>query len=435
MLVDKIKSKQAKIGIVGLGYVGLPVGVAFAEKGFRVTGFDVVKAKIAQLNRGESYIGDISSERLLPLTASGHFHASSDFSGLAAQDAIIIAVPTPLNQTRDPDLTAIKAATGEIAKYLQAGQLVILESTTYPGTTDEVLRPMLEKNGFKVGQDFYLAFSPERIDPGSNSSQGWRFENTPKVVGGTTPACLEAATLLYNQVVEKVVPVNSTRVAEMCKLFENIFRVVNVALVNEMTLLCDRMGLNFWEVVEAASTKPYGFMKFVPGPGVGGHCIPVDPFYLTWKAREFDFNTRFIELAGEINLQMPRHVRELVVRTLNKSGKGLSGANVLLLGVAYKKDVADMRESPALKIIELLEKDGATLTYHDPFVPELEEGHLKMSSVELNEATLATADCVVIVTDHSDLDYAFVLKYAKTVVDTRNVTRNLRENREKITLL
>lgn len=435
MLVDKIKSKQAKIGIVGLGYVGLPVAVAFAEKGFRVTGFDVVKARAAQLNRGESYIGDIPNERLLPLTASGHFHATHDFSVLAAQDAIIIAVPTPLNQTRDPDLTAIKAATDNVANYLQRGQLVVLESTTYPGTTDEVLRPVLEKKGMLVGEDFYLAFSPERIDPGSNNSQGWTFENTPKVVGGTTPACLAAAEMLYSQVVEKVVPVKSTRIAEMCKLFENIFRVVNVALVNEMTLLCDRMGLNFWDVVDAASTKPYGFMKFVPGPGVGGHCIPVDPFYLTWKAREYDFNTRFIELAGEINLQMPRYVRELAVRALNKSGKGLSGSNILLLGVAYKKDVADMRESPALKIIELLEKDGAGLSYHDPHVPELAEGHLKLNSVALSEETLRAADCVIIVTDHTSVDYDFVLRHAKVVVDTRNVTRDVSENRDKITLL
>ncbi|HEX2909697.1 MAG TPA: nucleotide sugar dehydrogenase [Chloroflexia bacterium] len=435
MLIDKIKSKHAKIGVIGMGYVGLPVAVAFAEKGFRVTGFDVVKARVSQLNRGESYIGDIPSERLLPLNASGCFHATYDFSVLAAQDVIIIAVPTPLNQTRDPDLTAIKAATRNIAAYLQKGQLVVLESTTYPGTTEEVLQPILEEKGFKVGQDFYLAFSPERIDPGSNSSKGWCFENTPKVVGGVTPACLEAATSLYGQVIEKVVPVSSARVAEMCKLFENTFRVVNVALVNEMALLCDRMGLNVWEVLDAASTKPYGFMKFTPGPGVGGHCIPVDPFYLTWKAREFDFNTRFIELAGEINLQMPRYVRELVMRALNTHGKSLKGSRVLLLGVAYKKDVADMRETPAIRVIELLEKDGAQVSYHDPHVPQFEENHLKMSSIELSAEALAEADCVVLVTDHSAYDYNFIVSNARLLVDTRNATLNVNEGREKITLL
>jgi UDP-N-acetyl-D-glucosamine dehydrogenase len=435
MLLDKIKSKHAKIGVVGLGYVGVPVAVAFAEKGFRVTGFDIVTNKIAQLNRGDSYIGDIPNERLMPLVAGGFFKASTDFSGLGAQDAIIVAVPTPLNQTRDPDLSAIKAALAQIAPNLKRGQLIVLESTTYPGTTDEVLRPALEQTGLKVGEDFYLAFSPERIDPGSNSSAGWNFENTPKVVGGTTPGCLEAACALYEQVVSKVVPVNSTRAAEMCKLFENIFRVVNVALVNEMTLLCDRMGMDVWEVLDAASTKPFGFMKFVPGPGVGGHCIPVDPFYLTWKAREFDFNTRFIELAGEINLQMPRHVRELTARTLNNAGKSLKGANVLLLGVAYKKDVADMRESPALRIIELLEKDGAHLSYYDSYVPTLEEGHINMESVALTPETLSAADCVIIVTDHSNVDYEAVVRDAQLVVDTRNVCRNVRTGREKITLL
>jgi UDP-N-acetyl-D-glucosamine dehydrogenase len=435
MLIDKIKSKYAKIGIIGLGYVGLPIAVAFAEKGFRVTGFDVIKEKVAQLKRGESYIGDVAGERLILLSASGHFRATSDFSALAAQDVVIIAVPTPLNQTRDPDLTAVRVATGQVAKYLQPHQLVILESTTYPGTTEEVLQPILEAGGLKLGQDFYLAFSPERIDPGSNNSKGWRFENTPKVVGGVTPACLELAEALYAQVVETVVPVSSARVAEMSKLFENVFRVVNVALVNEMSLLCNRMGLNVWEVLEAAGTKPYGFMKFTPGPGVGGHCIPVDPFYLTWKAREYEFNTRFIELAGEINLQMPRYVRELAIQALNRHCKSLNGSKILLLGVAYKKDVADLRESPALTIIDLLEQDGAVISYCDPHLPELRQGRLDLKAVELTADTLAGADCAIIVTDHSAFDYDLIVQNAPLIVDTRNALAAIREGREKIILL
>lgn len=435
MLIDKIKSRSAKIGIIGLGYVGLPIAVAFAEKNFRVTGFDVIKDKVAMLKRGESYIGDIAGERLLPLEASGHFRATTDFSALVAQDVVIIAVPTPLNTTRDPDLTAVRAATAEVAKHLQKGQLIVLESTTYPGTTEEVLQPILEAGGLKVGQDFHLAFSPERIDPGSNNSKGWRFENTPKVVGGVTPACLEVTEALYSRVIEKVVPVSSARVAEMSKLFENVFRVVNVALVNEMSLLCHRMGLNVWEVLEAAGTKPYGFMKFTPGPGVGGHCIPVDPFYLTWKAREYEFNTRFIELAGEINLQMPRFVRELTVQALNRHKKSLNGSKILLLGVAYKKDVADMRESPALKIIELLEHDGAEISYCDPHVPYLHEGKLEMKAVGLTPEALAGCDCAVIVTDHTAFDYSLIVQNAPLVVDTRNATAAVREGREKIILL
>ncbi len=435
MLIDKIKSKHAKIGIIGLGYVGLPIAIAFADKGFRVTGFDVVKQKVAQLKRGESYIGDIAGERLLPLEASGHFRATTDFSALVAQDVLIIAVPTPLNQTRDPDLSAVRAATSQVAQYLQKGQLIILESTTYPGTTEEVLQPILEAGGLKVGQDFHLAFSPERIDPGSNNSKGWRFENTPKVVGGVTPACLEAAVALYSKVVEKVVPVSSARVAEMSKLFENVFRVVNVALVNEMTLLCNRMGLNVWEVLEAAGTKPFGFMKFTPGPGVGGHCIPVDPFYLTWKAREYGVNTRFIELAGEINLQMPRYVRELAVQALNRHCKSLNGSKILLLGVAYKKDVADMRESPAVKIVELLEQDGAEISYCDPHVPVLQGGKLDLKAVELTPEILAECDCAIIVTDHSAFDYDLIVKNVPLVVDTRNALAAVREGREKIILL
>lgn len=432
MLIDKLQSGQARIGIVGLGYVGLPAAVAFAEKGFRVSGFDVSQPRVEKLNRGESYIDDVTSERLRPLVTAKKFLATAEFDQLAEQDAIIIAVPTPLNKTREPDLTAIRSASRDIADNLQKGQLIILESTTYPGTTEEVVKPILEESGLKAGQDFFLVFSPERIDPGSKN---WPFEKVPKVVGGYTPACLEAGIALYSQVLEKVVPVSSTRIAEMSKLFENIYRVVNVALVNEMTLLCDRMGINFWEVLEASATKPYGFMKFTPGPGVGGHCIPVDPFYLTWKAREFDFNTRFIELAGEINLQMPYHVRELISRALNDRGKSISGAKILILGVAYKKDVADMRESPAIKVIELLENYSARLIYHDPYVPQFEAGGHTLKSVELTDAALANSDCVVILTDHSSFDYTNIVRQASLVVDTRHATSKAVEKSENIVLL
>lgn len=431
MLVEKIRSKQARLGIIGMGYVGLPAAVGFAEKGFKVTGFDIATWKVERINRGDSFIEDIPSNRLRSVVAMERFRATADPRELADQDVIIIAVPTPLNKTRDPDLTAVRSAASDIARNLQRGQLIILESTTYPGTTEEVVKPILEKSGLKAEQDFFLAYSPERIDPGSK----WDFEDVPKVVGGMTPASLEAATTLYGQVLKQVVPISSTQAAEMVKLFENIFRVVNVALVNEMALLCGRMKLNMWEVLDAASTKPYGFMKFTPGPGVGGHCIPVDPFYLTWKAREYGFNTRFIELAGEINLQMPYYVRELVVRSLNQQGKSLKGSKVLLMGVAYKKDVGDMRESPAIKVFELLGETEAHLVYHDPFVPEFEEGTHRLHSVELTDALLQEADCVVILTDHSSFDYANIVRQAQIVVDTRNATRAISEDRNKIILL
>lgn len=432
MLAEKIRSKTAKIGVVGLGYVGLPVGLAFAQAGFRVMGLDISAQRCAQLNRGESYISDISNERLMPLVADGRFRATVDASILTAQDVVIICVPTPLNQTRDPDLSAVSSAAEKVAHYLQRGQLIVLESTTYPGTTEEIVLPALAGKGLTVGEDFYLAFSPERIDPGSTK---YKFENTPKIVGGVSQKCLEAAQLLYAAVVEEVVAVSSPKVAEMTKLFENIFRVVNVALVNEMALLCDRMNLNIWEVVGAANTKPFGIMNFTPGPGVGGHCIPIDPFYLTWKAREFDFHTRFIELAGEINIQMPYHVRELVLRALNRQGKGLNGAKILLLGVAYKKDVNDYRESPALKIIQLLEKDGAQVSYNDPHIPDFSEGQTSHHSVTLDEATLQNSDCVLIVTDHTAYDYNWLVQHAPVVVDTRNATAKVTEHRDKILLL
>ncbi len=431
MLVDKIRLKQARIGIVGMGYVGLPAAVTFAEKGFKVTGFDIAKWKVERINRGDSFIEDISSSQLGAVVAMERFRATSNSDELAEQDVIIIAVPTPLNKTREPDLTAVRSATADIARNLQPGQLIILESTTYPGTTEEVVKPILEKSGLKAEEDFYLAYSPERIDPGSK----WNFEDVPKVVGGMTPASLDAACALYQQILKQVVPISSTQAAEMVKLFENIFRVVNVALVNEMALLCNRMKLNMWEVLDAASTKPYGFMKFTPGPGVGGHCIPVDPFYLTWKAREYGFHTRFIELAGEINLQMPYYVKELITRSLNLQGKSLKNSKVLLLGVAYKKDVGDMRESPAIKVIELLDETEAQLVYHDPFVSEFEEGTHRLHSMELTDALLQEADCVVILTDHTCFDYANIVRQAQMVVDTRNATKAISQDRNKIILL
>lgn len=431
-LRNKIETKHAKIGVVGLGYVGLPLAVAFAEAGFRVTGFDIAADRAAQLNRGDSYIGDISSERLMPVVHAGRLRATSDFSGTGAQDVLIIAVPTPLTVTRDPDLGPVKAALAAIAPHMRPGQLIILESTTYPGTTVEVVKPALEKSGAVAGRDFFLAFSPERIDPGSIK---FTLENTPKIVGGLTPDCTALAAALYAQVVQQVVPVSSPNAAEMTKIFENTFRVVNLALVNEMALLCDRMGLNVWEVLDAAATKPFGFMKFVPGPGVGGHCIPIDPFYLTWKVREFDLSTKFIELAGEINIKMPYHIRELAVRALGRSGKGLAGSSVLLLGMAYKKDVADFRESPSLKITQILERDGAHVAYHDPHIPQVVEHGLALSSVELDENVLANADVVIIVTDHSAYDYEWIVRHARVVIDTRNATHLVRDGREKIVLL
>ena len=431
-LRTKIETRHAKIGVVGLGYVGLPLAVAFAEAGFRVMGFDIAADRAAQLNRGESYIGDIAAERLLPVVQAGKLRATSDFSVTGAQDVLIIAVPTPLTVTRDPDLGAIKAALAAIAPHMSSGQLVILESTTYPGTTIEVVKPALEKGGKVAGHDFFLAFSPERIDPGSVK---FRLENTPKIVGGLTADCTALAVALYGTVCAEVVPVSSPGAAEMTKIFENTFRVVNLALVNEMALICDRMGLNVWEVLDAAATKPFGFMKFTPGPGVGGHCIPIDPFYLTWKVREYDLSTKFIELAGEINLKMPYHVRELAVRALGRFGKSIAGSSVLLLGMAYKKDVADFRESPTLKIMQVLERDGAHVAYHDPHIPSVDEHGIQLTAVDLDENTLAAADVAIIVTDHSAYDYDWIVRHANVVIDTRNATHLVREGREKIVLL
>ncbi|WP_373049172.1 nucleotide sugar dehydrogenase [Vulgatibacter sp.] len=431
-LIGKIRAKQAVVGVIGLGYVGLPLGMAFAEEGFPTLGLDVDRKKVASINRGESYIRHIESAPLQQLALSKKFEATVDFSRAKECDALIICVPTPLSEAREPDLTFVQKAGEAIAPHLRPGHLVVLESTTYPGTTDEVLRPILEKvSGLKAGRDFHLAFSPEREDPANGKFTTRRI---PKVVGGYTPSCLDAATALYGSVIEKVVPVSSTQVAELAKLLENIFRSVNIALVNEMKMLCDRMGLDVWEVIDAAATKPFGFMPFYPGPGLGGHCIPIDPFYLTWKARHFEFSTRFIELAGEINSNMPYYVVTRTIEALNSHEKSVRGANILVLGVAYKKDVDDMRESPAVRVIELLEGKGAKISYHDPYVPEAESHRSgkKWQGVALTDEAIANADAVLVLTDHTNVDYQGVVRKAKLVIDTRNATRGVTAGRDKV---
>lgn len=433
-LIGKVKDKSAKIGVVGLGYVGLPLAVEKGKVGFDVFGIDHNPRRVAQVNDGNNYIKDVKDEELSDLTTRGKLTATTDFTTLNTVDVIVICVPTPLTVTRDPDISYIVNVTNEIAKNLRPGQLVTLESTTYPGTTTEVILPKLESTGLKVGQDFFLAFSPERVDPGNKR---FSTKNTSKVVGGVTAACLEVAKIFYEQTIINVVPVSSPEVAEMTKVFENTYRAVNIALVNEMMLLCDRMGIDVWEVVDAAATKPFGIQTFYPGPGVGGHCIPIDPFYLTWKAREYDFHTRFIELAGEINIQASYYAVSKVAKVLGNQKKALNGAKLLVLGMAYKKDIEDYRESPALKVVDLLLKEGAEVIYHDPFVPKVEPHdpyEYAMESVELNAHNLRWADCVVILTDHTEIDYNFVARQANQVVDTRNATKHVNpELQDKIT--
>jgi UDP-N-acetyl-D-glucosamine dehydrogenase len=419
-LLSKITHHEAIVAIVGLGYVGLPLAVAFAECGFPVVGIDVSGDKVAALNQGASYVQDIPSARLAPLVSQGRLHATTDYGVLDGCDVAIICVPTPLNKTRDPDVRFLIESGEAIAERVHPGLLVILESTTYPGTTEELLLPMLARGAaLRVGEDFFLAFSPERIDPGRKD---FTVETTPKVVGGHTAACCEVAVALYAQIIQRLVPVSSTQTAEMVKLLENTFRAVNIALVNEVAIMCDKLGIDVWEVIDAASSKPYGFMRFTPGPGVGGHCIPLDPHYLSWKLRTLNYNARFIQLAGEINSEMPVYWVEKVQDALNEVAKPLKGSRVLVLGVAYKKDVDDVRESPALDIIELLRAKGADVRYHDPYVPSLtHNGHGFASEPEL-AAALATADCTVIVTDHSVYDWDLVRRTATLVVDTRHVT-------------
>jgi UDP-N-acetyl-D-glucosamine dehydrogenase len=420
ILEEKIASRRARVGIVGLGYVGLPLAVEFAKAGFSVTGIDLDARKTARVNAGDSYVGDISSAALAKHVQEGRLRATTDFAVVRDLDTINICVPTPLRKTKDPDMSYIVSSCEEIFKYLHPGMLIILESTTYPGTTDELLLPMFEKSGLRVGQDFFLCFSPERVDPGNPKYQ---TANIPKVVGGTTAACTEMGRLFYAQALSSVVPVSSTRVAEMVKLLENTFRMINIGLVNEMALMCDRMGINVWEVIEAAATKPFGFMAFYPGPGLGGHCIPIDPFYLSWKTKQAGIEARFIELAGYINGQMPHFVVDKIQNALNDAGKPVKGSHIHILGVAYKKDIEDLRESPALDVMLLLKRRGARLTYSDPYVPRLQ-----LDGEDLHaqpEALAAEADCAAIITDHSSFDYAQIAAGARLIVDTRNALKGV----------
>jgi UDP-N-acetyl-D-glucosamine dehydrogenase len=421
-LIDRLTSRNAHAGVIGLGYVGLPLAVEFARAGFSVTGFDLDRKKVDALNRGESYILDVPTEILREVVESGRLRATTEFAGLSAVDTINICVPTPLRKTKDPDLSFIVSAVEEIAKYLRRGQLVILESTTYPGTTDEVVQPMLEEGGLKAGEDFFLAFSPERVDPGNDRFQ---TTNIPKVVGGMNEASTAAAAALYSQIVDSVVPVSSTRVSEMVKLLENTFRAVNIGLVNELALMCRDLDIDVWEVIDAAKTKPFGFMPFYPGPGLGGHCIPIDPFYLSWKAKQFGFESRFIELAGHINGSMPRYVIDRVVDALNSASKSLRGSRVHLFGMAYKPNVSDARESPALDIAQLLERRGAIVSYSDPYVPAVSHGDFSLQAITPDAAWAAGLDCALITTNHTAFDYAEIVRRAPLVVDTRNALKGL----------
>jgi len=422
-LLSQLGDRSACIGVVGLGYVGLPLALEFAKAGFHVIGYDVSERLVDSLMAGESHIQDVSSAELAGLVESGMFEATADESRLREMNAVSIAVPTPLAKTRDPDMTYVIAAADAIARNCHPGLLIVLESTTYPGTTRELMQPRLEAAGLTVGKDVFLAFSPERVDPGNPI---WNTKNTPKVVGGITPACTELASALYASCLESIVPVSSTETAELVKLLENTFRSVNIGLVNEMQIVCDKLGVNVWEVIDAAATKPFGFMKFTPGPGIGGHCIPLDPHYLAWKMRTLNYKTRFIDLASEINSEMPALVVQRVAQALNDQRKSVNGSDVLVLGVAYKKDIDDMRESPALDVIRLLEEKGATVRYHDPHVESFRENGQERRSIELSDAALADADAVVIITDHTALDYQRVMDVAGALVDTRNATAGLK---------
>ncbi len=419
-LLAKIEDRSARIGVVGLGYVGLPLAEVFARAGFTVDGFDVDPEKIAMIHAGKTYIGDLTDDQVKTQLDAGRLRASTDFDGLAEMDAILICVPTPLRKTLDPDISYVVSSVEQIKSRLRPGQLVVLESTTYPGTTEEVILPMLEEGGRQVGRDFFLAFSPERVDP---SNPTYKTENTPKVVGGTTEGCRETAKALYTGAIPNVHIVSSARAAEMVKLLENTFRLINIGLVNEMALICDRLGLDVWEIIDAAATKPFGFMPFYPGPGLGGHCIPIDPHYLSWKLRSLNYFTRFIDLASEINRGMPEHVVEMVARLLNEHTRSVKGSKILVLGVAYKRDCADTRESPAADVMLLLRERGAELSFYDPYVPAYELGGESVPAAALDAETLAAQDLVLVVTDHSDVDYDFVQKHAKLVFDTRNATK------------
>ncbi|MCA9872900.1 MAG: nucleotide sugar dehydrogenase [Anaerolineales bacterium] len=425
-ILTKVANREAKLGVVGLGYVGLPLSVAFAQAGVAVIGIDIDQKKVNMLNSGQSYVEDVPDTDLAPLIKNGCFRASADFADLVLVDAIAICLPTPLGETKDPDISFIINATDQIAHYGATGKLVVLESTTYPGTTEEVILPRLSSNGDRVGRDFFLAFSPERIDPGRTD---YNMFNTPKVIGGITPDCLEVALALYGTVVQNPIPVSSTATAEMVKLLENTFRAVNIGLVNEIALMCDKLGLDVWEVVGAAATKPYGFMPFYPGPGLGGHCIPVDPHYLSWKLRTLNYTARFIELAHDINSHMPDYVVEKVALGLNEDRKAINGSKVLVLGVAYKPNIGDVRESPAIDVIDLLEERGAEVTYHDPYVEKLVAAGISFHSIKLTQEALEQADCVVIVTNHADYDWDFITEHAGLIVDSRNAIKNASKSR------
>ncbi len=431
-LMSRIKDRSASVGVVGLGYVGLPLAETFAWGGYSVLGFDVDADKVAKLKRGESYIGHIASSRVAELIATGRFDATTDSRQFATVDAIVICVPTPLTETREPDLSYIVSTAEAIRPHLRRGQLVVLESTTYPGTTTDMLRPILEKSGLTAGRDFYLAFSPEREDPGNKN---FSTRTIPKVVGGIDEASRDLAVALYTPIVDGVVPVSSTGVAEACKILENTYRAVNIALVNELKVVFDAMGIDVWEVIAAAKTKPFGFQAFYPGPGLGGHCIPIDPFYLTWAARKYGLHTRFIELAGEINTSMPQYVVNRVAEALNTHGKPIKGSKICVLGVAYKKDVDDPRESPAFEIMESLERRGAAISYNDPHIPSLPRMRhhtIRQNSQSLTERFLAAQDCVLIITDHTAYDFPWIAEHSRLVVDTRNATKDCIDSRHKI---
>jgi UDP-N-acetyl-D-glucosamine dehydrogenase len=431
-LIKRLENREAHLAVVGLGYVGLPLAVEFALAGFRVTGLDVHPGKVEQLNRGESYIPDVPTATVQPLVEKGLLRATTSYDDLREVDSINICVPTPLRKTKDPDMSYIIDSINAIAEICRAGMLVILESTTYPGTTEEIILPRLEARGFKAGESVFVAFSPERIDPGNKE---FTVRNTPKVVGGITPHCVEAAAALYRHAVDEVITVSSPTTAEMVKLLENTFRAVNIGLVNEMALMCNKLGIDVWEVINAARSKPFGFMAFYPGPGLGGHCIPVDPHYLSWKLKSLNYNARFIELASEVNTSMPYYVMEKVTDALNDQGKSVRGANIVVLGVAYKRDVDDVRESPALDVIGLLHNKGAQVTYHDPYVPGIYlEDNRHVQASDYSAELLQAADCVVVITDHSCYDWQHVLDHSKVIVDTRHVI-NVSNGRTRVITL
>lgn len=435
-ILKKIADRTAVVGVVGLGYVGLPLAVEFARVGFKVIGIDYDQRKVDSLNSGVSYIPDVPTEQVAELVKAGRLFATTDYAALREADSVSICVPTPLRKSRDPDMSYVIASADEVVKYAHPGFLIVLESTTYPGTTDEILLPRLKAGGFEMGTDVFLAFSPERIDPGNKHYQ---VRNTPKVVGGCTPNCNEVVYALYSTAIDKVLTVSSMQAAEMVKLLENTFRAVNIGLVNEMAIMCDKLGVNIWEVIEAAKSKPFGFMPFYPGPGLGGHCIPIDPLYLSWRMKSYNYNARFIEIADEINMNMPRHVISKIAEALNDDSKPIKGSRILVLGAAYKKDIDDVRESPALDVIKLLGDRGAQVEYHDPYIPHLSLEHVggqgEMHSVPFTEDAVRAADCVAIITDHTIFDYGLLANHARLIVDTRNAMGRTKTNNARVVTL